>query len=157
MREFEKANKLMKRIKTGEADWARLFKPLSFFQAYQSYLRFDILTNDGADYEKLHGYFEMRLKWLVKGFELAEEKQQFPAHITMHPWPQALEFEDPKYDKCQTFFVGMSMKKRERAASTEKQEVQLTPLIENFYRSLWEDKLFPYAEFKQLVDIKIEF
>ena len=69
MREFDKANRVMKRILAGEVPWSRLFKKLDFYKAYSSYLRADILTRGEKDPGSIRGLLEGHLRKLVAQFE----------------------------------------------------------------------------------------
>ncbi|CAI5931391.1 unnamed protein product [Closterium sp. NIES-64] len=88
---------------TGEqrAEWAELFEPFAFFEAYNHYLQIDISAASDADMLKWKGWVESRLRTLVTRIE-----RHTDGLLQCHP--HVCEIHDParSYPHC-LFYMGL--------------------------------------------------
>lgn len=95
--------------------WSQLFLKLDFFNAYSSYLKIDILTNEVEAQKSSKGFCESWIRKLIDIFEKNENDKDgntLSANINLHPWMNPVETEDLRYDHALSYYFGLCFKKR---------------------------------------------
>ncbi|TVU33152.1 hypothetical protein EJB05_24938 [Eragrostis curvula] len=104
MEQFEFGNKMCQEIELNKANWAALFEPFRFFEAYRKFLVVDIVAEDDDDLRLWKGWVESRLRQLTLKIE-----RDTKGILQCHPYPY--EYADPAI-KCAhcAFYMGLSRK-----------------------------------------------
>eukprot|EP00475_Leptophrys_vorax_P027401 TRINITY_DN3909_c0_g1_i1.p1 TRINITY_DN3909_c0_g1~~TRINITY_DN3909_c0_g1_i1.p1 ORF type:complete len:626 (+),score=15.46 TRINITY_DN3909_c0_g1_i1:78-1955(+) len=88
----------------GAGEWAELFAPLQFFEAYHHYLQIDIAAGGGDDMLKWQGWVESRLRTLITRIERHTE-----GLLQCHPYPREIQDPSRSHPHC-VFFMGLQRK-----------------------------------------------
>ncbi|MQM02839.1 hypothetical protein Taro_035619 [Colocasia esculenta] len=104
MEQFQFGHQICEDIELNKVNWAAIFEPYLFFEAYKNYLQVDIIAADADDLRAWKGWVESRLRQLT----LKIERDTY-GMLQCHPYPD--EYVDPSKQCSHTaFFMGLLRK-----------------------------------------------
>ncbi|GJM90655.1 hypothetical protein PR202_ga06956 [Eleusine coracana subsp. coracana] len=128
-------------IELNRANWAALFEPFQFFEAYKKFLMVDIVAEDDDDLRLWKGWVESRLRQLTLKIE-----RDTKGILQCHPYPY--EYSDPAI-KCAhcAFYMGLS---RKEGMKNRGQQFDIRGTVEEFIREIG-----MYASWKPGMDLNV--
>ncbi|KAK3156406.1 hypothetical protein QOZ80_2AG0106870 [Eleusine coracana subsp. coracana] len=141
MEQFQFGNKMCQEIELNRANWAALFEPFQFFEAYKKFLMVDIVAEDDDDLRLWKGWVESRLRQLTLKIE-----RDTKGILQCHPYPY--EYSDPAI-KCAhcAFYMGLS---RKEGMKKRGQQFDIRGTVEEFIREIG-----MYASWKPGMDLNV--
>ncbi|KAL2342380.1 hypothetical protein Fmac_003665 [Flemingia macrophylla] len=127
MEEFQRGNEICEAMEANKADWAALFEPYSFFEAYKNYLQIDISAENADDLRKWKGWVASRLRQLT----LKIERHTY-GMLQCHPHPG--DFSDKSRSFHFSYFMGLQRKQGVPVSDGKLFDIRST--VEEFKHSL---------------------
>ncbi|CAA6660975.1 unnamed protein product [Spirodela intermedia] len=124
MEQFQFGNRICEEIELNKTNWAALFEPYLFFEAYKNYLQVDITAADADDLRTWKGWVESRLRQLT----LKIERDTY-GMLQCHPYPN--EYVDTLKPCSHTAFF-MGLQRKQGVKSQEAQQFDIRGTVEEF-------------------------
>ena len=138
--EFEKAakitNELVKNKGTSPITWKRLFKNFPFFRAYEHFVEIQVMSKNDEDHKKWQGFSENKVKRLLKGLEILDNK--IGDFLEFRPYPRSTRLHNEEYPCTDAYYIGVRIR---GGVIPKKEVIELSDTRRIFYEK-FEESLY---------------
>lgn len=140
-KELRRALSHVQQIEQGRIKWSNLYARHRFFQHHRHYIQLDFLACSANVMENWFSWNRIHLHELVVLFESLTDRS-----VEVRPWPEVIDFRDPRWSHAKTIFLGLNMDKvKPMQGEDGKPDVRLLDLREVTLKFIERISAWPHA------------